>query len=458
MRGLVNILIVILIAYTLNAIPVNTSLLSFDLIQPWDKVSTEAVSTDEPEVLDVPTVKYSPVTEEELGNPELVTIEFISSTELSDDAFDSLKSQSTITIFNQIEEKSFPLSDYLVENSLVKNSLESGEWTYNMALDFSSERTGYYMGNYTVSVASTLADLSIDDHVDFALSYYPLFDYMPAIAEVSQTQVYTQVYYLNETKEFLVPVTKKLNNSSKFIRNTISALSYEPPANERIFAQDVLFPKLPRVYLNGGVLSCYLTGQEILKFDSSSQESKLLSEAMVKTLTDIGYVDNLVFYANDRQNGNFINGLPLKTIYNEDYTVYAYVNYYDNNKNAYLVPTEVSNSQETVEDLLNILKTKHEVVGEYGLLTATLPNTVDLIRQTMDGTTLNLTLSDEFYTAYKDEASIQEMMMNSLVQTLTSLPSVNEVVLTTESHLTGMIGNVPLGTPLKSNRFLNPIN
>lgn len=458
MRGIVNILIVILITYTLNAIPVNTSLLSFELIKPWDKVSTDVDSTDEPEVSQVPTVRYSPVTEEELNNPKLITIEFISSMKLTDEQFKSLQSQTTITIFNQIEEKIFSLTDYLVKDSITIVELANGEWAYQASLDFSSDLTGYFMGNYNVSVISNSPELSIEEDLDFLLSYYPTFDYKPAIAEVSKTQVYTQVYYLNESKEFLVPVTKKLQNSSKFIRNTITSLSYEPPNNERIFAQDVLFPKLPRVYLSGGVLSCYLTGSEILKFDSASPSSKLLSEAIVKTLTDIGYVDNLVFYANDRQNGNFINGLPLKTIYNEDYKVYAYVNYYDKNGNGYLVPTEVSNSQETVEDLLNILKTKHKAIGDYGLLTATLPNTVELISQSLEGSTLSLVLSDDFFTAYGDAPSIQEMMMDSLVQTLTSLPSVNDVILTTETHGTGMIGNVPLGTPLKANRFLNPIN
>ncbi len=458
MRGLVNILIVILIAYTLNAIPVNTSLLSFDLIKPWDKVSTESDSTDDTEVIEVATLRYIPVTKEVLNNPTIVNITLDSSMKLTDDQLDILQSQTKITIFDQLEEQVFPLSAYLVKDAVEVEPLNSGEWRYKLPLDFSTDETGYFIGSYNITLALEDAQLSIDDNILFDLTYYPDVEYSPAIAEVSKTQIYTQVYYLNETKEFLIPVTKKLNNSSKFIRNTISALSYEPPSNDRIFAQDVLFPKLPKVYLNDRVLSCYLTGQEIMKFDHTNPENKLLAEAIVKTLTDIGYVDNLVFYANDRQNGNFINGLPLKTIYNGDYKVYAYVNYYDYNGHSYLVPIDVEDDQETVETLFNLLKTMNQPIGTKGVLTATLPNTVEIVSQSQDGTTLSLVLSDELYTAYADAPALQVLMMNSIVQTLTSLPSVKELVITTDTHTTGMIGHVPLGKPLQSNRFLNPIN
>jgi len=462
MRGLVNLLIVILVTYTLNSVPVNTSLLSFELLKPWDKISSEEQATEEPEVTSYPIINFIPMEQAEYNNPTIIEIEIQSDRVLTDEQLTQLKSSTTITVFDSIEPTDFPLTDFLsadkeladAEETMVSNT----EWRYKFTLNVSSEQTRFFMGTYQFSIKIDDPSFDTVDEVDFVLSYYPDFDYNAAIATVNSDQIYTQVYYLNETKSFLIPVTRKLDSSSKFIRNTISTLSYEPPANNRIFAQDIKFPRMPRVYLSNGVLSCYLNSSETDTFTSASPESKLISEAIVKTLTDIGYVDNLTFYINDRQTGTFINGLPLKTIYNEDYTTYAYVNYYDNNGNAYLVPQPIADGQDTVRDLLNILKTTHEPVGTYGILVATVPNTVELISDTNNNGTVTLKFSDNLYTAYSDAPAIQQMMMDSIIQTITSLPSVDTVIITTETHSTGSIGTVTLGQPITANRFLNPTN
>ncbi len=462
MRGLVNLLIVILVTYTLNSVPVNTSLLSFELLKPWDKISSEEQVPEDTEVTSYPIINFLPLEQIEYNNPTLIEIEMHSDKALTEEQLAQFKNNTTLTVFNSIEPMDYPLTDFLSADGELsgvdETMISDTEWHYKFALNVSSDQTRFFMGTYQVSVSVNDSSFGMIDEINFALSYYPDFDYNTAIATVNSDQIYTQVYYLNETKSFLVPVTRKLDSSSKFIRNTISTLSYEPPTNSRIFAQDINFPRMPRVYLSNGVLSCYLNSSETDAFTSASPESKLISEAIVKTLTDIGYVDNLTFYINDRQTGTFINGLPLKTIYNEDYTPYAYVNYYDNAGKGYLVPQPIADGQETAKDLLNILKTTHESVGNYGVLAATVPNTVELISDTTNNGTISLVFSDNLYTAYSDAPAIQQMMMDSIIQTITSLPSVDRVIITTETHSTGSIGTVALGQPLTANRFLNPTN
>jgi hypothetical protein len=462
MRGFVNLLIVILIAYTLNAIPINTSLLSFDLLKPWDKISQSENVQDEIETTPFPTITLSKASEDQYYNPSTLGVTFSSDKELNKEQFDQLKKIIKIYKTSATGVQEDLLEEYAASNISLADALldasEEGNWTYQLDLDVSRDSAGFFMGAYDLKLEISDELLGLNSQTTYHLVYAPDLEYIPAIAQVNPDQIYTQVYYLNETKEFLIPVTKKLSSSSKFIRNTISSLSYEPPSNERIFAQDIVFPKLPRVYLNKGTLSCYLNGSELRKFDETKAENKLISEAIVKTLTDIGYVDNLVFYVNDRQNGNFINGLPLKTIYNEDYNVYAYVNYYDNVGKGYLVPQLVSDGQDTVEDILNILMTTHKPIGSYGVLTATVPTTVDLISSKIEESRLSITFNDELLTVYQDNEMLEQLMMDSIVQSLTSLSSVNEIVITTETKKTGMIGNVSLGQALSANRFLNPIN
>lgn len=460
MRGIINLLIVILITYTLNAVPINTTMLSFDLIKPWDKVASKDTSSVESDIPVYPNIQLIPNRDEAFINPSLVTVTFTSSDELDDSKIEHVIDHTTIYVTTGLMEKNYSLDHFTPKNNHLISSgqLVDGLWQYTLTLDFSAHRLQAYMGTYSVNVEMVDGLWQMNASNRLALEYIPDFTYKAAIPTVDESQVYTQVHYLNSSKEFLVPVTKKLSSSSKFIRSTISTLSYEPPSNDTIFAQDVRFPKMPRVYLNGGVLSCYLNTSEITQFDEGTKDSKLLSEAIVKSLTDIGYVDNLIFYVNNQQDGNFINGRPLKTVYNEDYNVYAYVNYSDRQGTSYLVPQIVGNGQETVEDLLSILKTQYTAVEDSGDLLATVPSDVLLIKKTQEGNLLNLTFSDHLYTVFDDAPDVQQMMMDSLVQTLTSLPSVDELILTTESHKSGQIGSVPLGRPIKANRFLNPIS
>jgi hypothetical protein len=444
MKGIVNILIVILITYTLNAIPLNNKLLSFDLIKPWDNLLTEDEKDIPPEETTALTIDWIKPEALEITNPETLGIKFISNRKLTQDQLTDLV--KAMSLPKTMKNDGFTLMDE-----------KEGAWHYAMTLDVSSQSTGYFMGTYTLSLDISSSDFQCANPQTYTLNYLPKIQYSKAIPVVDASQIYTQVYYINASQEFLVPVTKKLDSSSKFIRNTISSLSYEPPANSQIFAQDMAFPRMPRVYLSNGVLSCYLNGGEVSSFESGTPVNKLISEAIVKTLTDIGYVDNLVFYVNNRQEGNFINALPLKTIYNEDYSTYAYVNYMDRQGNGYLVPQALGDGQDTIEDMLDVLQTTYQPVGDTGLLTATLPNTVKIVDQGLNGSELAIVFTDELYTFAGDDIALKNLMMNSIVQSFTSLPMVDTVVITTESHKDGMIGSVPLGTPLSANRFLNPI-
>ena len=459
MRGIVNLLIVILITYTLNAVPINNTMLSFDLIKPWENLQTDRDEDTSTTELEFPAITLLSKTNEQLNNPDVLDIEFSSTSELTADEIAYLREHTTVTLYDYKESKTLALDNLEIsDKSWSGNTNETDDlWVYRIQLDVSAENLNIFIGDYQLTLSITDDLWQIDEKINTDFTYTPDFTYIPAIPTVDKNQVYTQVYYLNASKEFLVPVTKKLGSSSKFIRNTISTLSYEIPNDAEIFAQNVNIPRLPRVYLNKGVLSCYLNGSDITNFESGSPENKLIALALVKTLTDIGYVDNITFYVNNNQNGTFINNLPLKTIYNEDFSTYAYLNYYDNKGQSFLVPQEITDGQDTVEDLINILQTTHKPIDNGGLIVATLPRSVTLMNKKQEGSRLTLTFSDSLLSVYADMPSVQAMMMDSLVQTLTSLPAVNEVVIQTESQSTETIGNVTLGTPVTSNRFLNPI-
>lgn len=459
MRGIVNLLIVILIIYTLNAVPINNTMLSFDLIKPWENLQTDRGEDEYPEKHEFPVITLLSETEEQMNNPHVLDIEFSSSLELTTEDINYLKEHTQVTLFDYKESKILALGSIEIsDTSWFGNMNEAtGEWVYKIQLNVSAENLNVFIGDYQLTLSITDDLWQMNEKVDTTFTYMPEFTYEAAIPTVDTNQVYTQVYYLNASKEFLVPVTKKLGSSSKFIRNTISTLSYDIPDDAEIFAQDVKAPRLPRVYLNKGVLSCYLNRSDMTDFKSGSPENKLIALALVKTLTDIGYVDNITFYVNNNQNGTFINNLPLKTIYNEDFSTYAYLNYYDNNGRSFLVPQEIDGGQDTVEDLINILQTTHKAVENGGLIAATLPRSVTLINKKQESNTLTLTFSDSLLSVYADMPTAQAMMMDSLVQTLTSLPAVDKLVIQTESQSTETIGNVTLGTPVASNRFLNPI-
>lgn len=459
MRGIVNLLIVILITYTLNAVPINNTMLSFDLIKPWENLQTEKDEEEYPTELETPAIKLLSKTEEQINNPEILDIEFTSTLELTADDITYLKEHTTITLYDSKETKILALDSLEISDGswLARLNETNGLWIYQLQLDVSAQNLNVFIGDYELTLSMTDDLWQMDEKVGSGFTYTPDFTYIPAIPTVDKNQVYTQIYYLNASKEFLVPVTNKLDSSSKFIRNTISTLSYNIPEVAQIFAQDVKIPRLPRVYLNKGVLSCYLNKSDISEFDTGSPENKLAALALVKTLTDIGYVDNITFYVDNNQKGTFINNLPLKTIYNEDFSTYAYLNYYDNNGQSFLVPQSIDDGQDTVEDLINILQTTHQSIDNGGLIVATIPKSLTLINKKQEGNTLTLTFNDKLLSVYSDMPDVQAMMMDSLVQTLTSLPSVNELIIQTESQTSGTVGNLPLGTPLKSNRFLNPI-
>ena len=444
MKSIVNISILILLAFTISICPINVTMLSFDFIKPLDeKQVDENIPVDEETI-----VNYSydlPGKEDYIKNPTQMDFAINFDTTPEVEAINGIDEGITLDFYkNDSLIKSFSLHDLNID--IFENATETlSSRIYNISLD--NNFLNLKNGNYTVTFYSKYEDLKDIEPLSFEVEIFDKIEYFRAMENQVNDGFLTVAYYLNHDKTITVPVTKKLSNSSKYIRNTINELFYNPLPGIYGLLDTPTSPKIVNLALNNGHIDCYINEKDSADFLVDGKIPDSILESISKTLLNFNSINSVSFVIN----GEKITS-PVLSIDGPK----AYVSYITDNDIAYLVPVLIENEEDIVPKLFESLRDLNFENPHKEVLTNTIPRDVKLLRYSIKKSTIDLTFSEDLLTAYDKDSTYFSLMIDSIINTFTSIDNIDRVKISVDGNDLKEYNDYNFENPMFERKYINP--
>lgn len=314
-RLFINLFFIIIICFTLAAMPINTEILNmFDFEDIFSKEKPRD-SEDEPEESeDTFQAEFSyslkTNTDSRLYNPnnfELSLVTNISEDLASDYDFSNLEMsfERNGQIYQTFQSNKFitDISQSYEDQNLVIN------YTFNMSKNhLNLDQDGFYR----VSLESDLTGL---DALTFNVAYTGDID---LIDPTTITGNYTYLtYFYSEDKSHLVPIHLNIpapNSITVAVRNSLYQV---PSENSGLYPQQVIPNQTSLTRISEGYYAVFLYSREFNELITSPAEADLMVEALRKTLLELPHIDRLTLYVDDRQVQGSLFDVDLTKIYEE---------------------------------------------------------------------------------------------------------------------------------------------
>ncbi|MGD9569767.1 MAG: GerMN domain-containing protein [Sedimentibacter sp.] len=402
--------------------------------------------------------------EQELLNPETITLNHISSKE---------------EIIKSVSDSLFTLDVYqgstLVKSSI--NNLEMVSPSVNMTisvsndnpiittLDISKEKLGLEDGTYKFVFNSNLISDLNKSQISVNVTYDTGGVYYPAVNAAPTNTKGLTLYFATQNADTLIPVTRFVVEDKSITRMAIEQLQNGPLNNGMIsMVKDVT----NTTYNNGNVvidLPSSYTG-----YENGSTGALLSYEAFVKTIFSVDRywpIYNITFTVDRKNVDTYFHGMSSEAVNRFPNTERNYLLYmaYKLNDRYYLFDYEIDTIKSgiTAADPLELKAEKlfdayKDVDINYGM--SPLPDNVLLNNVKAQGTMLVLDFKKELLEAYKDRDDLKQMMIESLVYTFTTIPGVDSIKITINGenlkNLAAFTDGRDLTGALYPPEFINP--
>lgn len=459
MRLLMNISLIFMLILSTTAIPINASMLDFEIIKPLDSSTEQPDTTDE--VAITPEFSYTyDFTEDYQLNPEEMT--FTVHSNLPEDQFpadlekalklDIYKGDQLIKTYNGSQlktESTTPETGTTTEAAIADSSV-----SYTVSL--ASEDLNLLNGHYKAQISMDHELISDFTPPAMGLIYRDEITYVPSVASSSKSgTVMTYLYFSDENGESLIPVSRAIPKNDKYIRTTINELSFTPPAEGTGLAPYATAPRISRVDLSSGYAKVTLKASDLDTYIAAVGSDATALEAISKTLLEIDYISTVKFNVDGKENTDYFSGADLSQEFTDSKTPQAYLGLMTSTGRVYLSPNEVSQDI-TVPEMFDMLKYGNLNNPESSSLIQTLPHDLILHGHEMNGSTLVLDLSEEFKHAFDGNQAHVNLMLESMVYSFTSMEGVSSIELLVEGQPIDSLWDHDLNGPISPKRFINP--
>ncbi|BEP29896.1 GerMN domain-containing protein [Helicovermis profundi] len=470
----INIFILIIIGVTLTLTPINIDLLKLDnihfninSIKKEEKAPITPV-TAEIEVVPNLSISSSINSNDYIINPDSLTFTF-KATSLLDDKLkkkviqDINKFKENLVI--NVNKGTKTIQSFNNKNlNILVNSDISNENTsiFTLQIPLDSKSLDILLGNFTINILSNNSKINENttvNPINFNATYMEKFHYAKAINHTN-TNNFTSLYFTDKNAEYLIPYSKDIKVSKSYIRGILNALLDGPFENSGLTSESIV-PRVFSARLTSDELILKLTKNEANKFSSSSTLAYLALNSFKNTFFEFPYIEKLTILVDNKATVKYFHGTDLRNSFIKEYSPKIYLGLLtkidkdkDINK-VYLTPLKSdANDISKIFDLL--------VSGEINdnsdkLLLSTIPKNIKLLDYKIENKLLTLNLSNEFSDAYSGESEYQNLMIDSIIETFTSLKNVDMVKINVEGKNDIQLNNIDLSKPFKKFLYLNPI-
>jgi len=452
-RVIANLILIIIIAFTVSAVPINTELLNMNITFP-ESPEKEADVITQPEVVETETpllLVYQEQKTDYLYNPLNIELKFIGDRSIDQTAVDAFIDELQLeiyqnTTFDQEQiVKRFDKSDLLDH---ITNTINGDVLT--ISLDTSRSGLNLSKGHYNIKVLSNSKLLSTKLDLSYALSYTDTIEYKSPASAARGGYKYLTLYFMDEDKNYLVPVSREVKQSGNLIRTTLNALKDGPLENSG------LNMKSPAPYIPAARFS---TTTEMVKLETNSWENSeftqteddtyMMMHSLINTMTSIENVSSVKFSVNKKDNAP-LNGFDLSKSYPQPDTPTVYLGLATATDRMYLIPAEVEAT--TAKETLQFLK--YGIVTEPNLY-APVPSNIDIVSESLTDGILTVNFSGNIQTAYPQNPAYAILMMDSLSHSFMSLSGVEALLYRTDSNDVGELFGYTLEEAFVPAKYLN---
>ncbi|MEA3423543.1 MAG: GerMN domain-containing protein, partial [Bacillota bacterium] len=289
-KGLITILLVIIIAYSLSFIPLNNELIDFDFI---DKLINKENKPIDEESIEEKVYIYDFYLEENIEtfeNPNFITL--IMET---DDMEYALNRNLQFNLYqDNILIDTFKQDNILVE-VIDNTNYEKNQKKFT--IDISLGNLEIASGKYQLEISSVDSNL-IDKEILLSLDYLEEYNYVGSTNNVASSKQYLELYFADQDYLYLVPVSRLVDLSDKLIRKTINN-QFEGPTKSSGLMQNPIGPWSYKAALHGTTLDIYYHSADIKPYGIGSSAAMFAVDSIVNSLTSISYINDIQFYIDD---------------------------------------------------------------------------------------------------------------------------------------------------------------
>lgn len=446
-RFLLNMLLIIIIAFTASAIPINQGLFHFS-----ETSFSFFTDKEEENNMEEPLYKTNLV-ETDIINP--THIDFILAGNLSKEK-DALDSYGIIVEVYRGENliKEFSDEDILIDSINKDNGL-------NMVLDISQDNLDLVDGYYSLKIYSPSEEFTnITPYEIKALYMKESSNYIPAKYDVDSGYMYLTLYFPDKEVQYSIPISRRIPHTRKTINATVNNL-YMGPAKELGLINGSPIPEVKGIWIKNKTAVLNLP-EDIGVFDQGSASSQSALNSFVNSITSIYGVDNVKFLQNGREVEAMFHGTYVKEPFGPDTRPKVYLGYRGGSQRFLLVPiplenigNENINAEDIVLKIFEGLKTSYVNDYIHKDLIATLPDSIKLNKLEISDRVLLLDFDKKFLEAFGDRKDLKDMMLDSILFSFTSIPDINKVKITIEGEELEDYNGRSLKEPLSPPNYIN---
>ncbi|MCD6435734.1 MAG: GerMN domain-containing protein [Clostridiales bacterium] len=406
-KSLTTIILVIIIAYSLSFIPLNNQLINFDFI---DNIISQHNEPIDEKPIDEKVYAYNLRLEEDSNsfeNPDLITI--VAET-------DNMEYKLNNTLKFDLYQNDELVNSFMQDNILINISDEStnAKKIEKITIDISLNNLEINPGEYQMKILLDDSNFA-NKTVLLSLSYLEELNYVGSTNSVKSGKQYLELYFSDESLNYLIPISRLINSSDRLIRTTINN-QFEGPKNSSGLMQTPIGPWSYKAALHDTTLDLYYHLADVKPYENGSAAAMYAIDSIVKSMTSIPYIDDIQFYVNEKNaKSNYFHGIDLSKPVKPLTWPTLYYGLRDSKNKVYLNPVQLYDLE--YKDVFGALQAKSEIINKLNIsnitadtnIIAPIPKSVELIDINLSGKTLTINLSNNFKTIME----IWKLIINS---------------------------------------------
>ncbi len=443
MKRLMNLMMIIILIYTVSVMPINTVVFGIDfsrIFAPPEETATSVSSSIKyaftpvskaalfinPQIYKVNLDTSKPLSKELLGQNLVATLSVT-------DGLGTVKTfdQKTLKIDVSQTGNRFTLSMNLAVDSL---KLLHENYQFALKIDMGNDT---FQDNFSVLYANAEVKPNGRSAKEFKTALAPIF-------------------FADRTNTLSIPIYTPILSGNNPYRRMIATLN-KPPVSPLLSPAEG-FPPVKNIWYSAGLLELRLNSLALGAYQSPSTAQIALANLLRTTASF--QQDNLInkvrLTIDGGQQSKAFGGINISQEFSVDRSPMAYVALVDGGKTLWypVAVAQEDNLTGTVSNLLSGLIQPKKLLQD-NRVTAVMPSTITVKQATLVNQTLRITFNEAIQNAFGANETLTKTALEGLLLSVSSLPDVNNVELYVGETKLQTIGAVTLGDTIKRPDYIN---
>ncbi len=445
-KVLVNLLIIVILCFSLSMIPLDTRALDINFDNMFKS------EDEEPEVVIEP-ITYAIAfksDQTEYYNPNKIEVEFTASHKTEE-----LDLLATSEFSIDVYEGQTKLKTINDTSGVITKTLSEDELTLIVETKISQEALDLENGSYDFVLNAAHEELSESIQIT---TYYlnDNYTYNKGTSDPGEATTPVRLHYLDKDMEVVVPVYRMASYSTKLTRNAFNAL-FDVPTDMGL-NETAHVPYAPRIFFESGMATCHLTNASIVEFTKNDYNAPLAFEAIAKTMVNIenSFVTQKVQFL---LNGKLITAVgetPVEASYEIKDDNQVFMPYVSADNRILLIPTATNKQEvtEVIDYILDALFSPDKYSINKRFIPA-LPLGVELVEYRIEGTNLKVVFNKGLYDAFDGNPAYVSMMIDALSLSFDSIKDIETTEIIVGGKTVTKIGSVKVASKITAPKYFN---